>query len=79
MSSVDAWLSLADRVALLREQTLRERLTDTLAVLLATSDDRAAVAEVNGLRIVAGAMSAVPGAFERARSPGCLGAALSRC
>ena len=51
MSSVDAWLALADRVALLREQPLRERLTDLLAGLLAMSGDRSAVAaDVEGRR-----------------------------
>lgn len=59
MSSVDAWLALADRVALLREQPHRERLVAVLARLLAMSDDRDAVAaEVEGRRDAAAVLLA---------------------
>ena len=43
MSSVDAWLSLAETVAPCRDPAVRERLVVVLALLLAQSDDRPGV------------------------------------
>ncbi|MEZ5093659.1 hypothetical protein [Nocardioides sp.] len=45
MSSVDAWLSLAETVAPCRDPAVRERLVVVLALLLAQSDDRPGVSD----------------------------------